>query len=182
MVTIHSLKPNLTREEATKKFSPGGFVGMTRALRMGPLRSVADIYVPFSLYRVEIENGPRRQVRLFGLEAVCGALDLYAFDCLPGPSEMVRVETSNRPEPALREMRARAILLDKVRRLTFSTGFFRLARLSIHAELVPLDLHVPYWLGFFGAGERARIAVIDAVRRCFEGAKAREFFQNWLAS
>ena len=182
MLTIHSLKPSVTPEEARKKFSPGGLPGLARGLFIGPLRSMAEVYVPFRLYQVEIQNGAHRQVQLFGLEAVCGALDLYSFDGLPGPSELVEVKTANRPEPKLAESRAQEILLDKVRRVTFRTGFFRLSHLSIRATPIPSDLHMPYWLGFFGEGERARIAVIDAVRRCFEGGKAREFFRSWLES
>ncbi len=182
MVTIHSLKPSVTREEAAKKFSPGGLPGLARGLLVGPLRSIAEVYVPFRLYHVEIQNASHRQVRLFGLDAVCGALDLYSFDGLPGPSELVEVETANRPEPTLAESRAQEILLDKVRRLTFGTGFFRLSHFSIRAAPIAFDLHIPYWLGFFGGGERAHIAVIDAVRRCFEGGKAREFFRSWLAN
>jgi len=53
---------------------------------------------------------------------------------------------------------------------------------GIEAEPVGLELHVPYWIGFFGHGERAHVVVLDAVRRRLEGAKARALFEEWLGS
>jgi len=45
---------------------------------------------------------------------------------------------------------------------------------------LPVDIHVPYWLGFFGGRENASLEVMDAVRRQIEGAKARALFEDWL--
>src|SRR5205823_1644648 len=74
------------------------------------------------------------------------------------------------------------ILLGKVRRLIFSTGFFRVRDLRLSAELIPGEIYVPYWVGFCGRGMLARFSVLDAVRRKPEGAKVRHMLQNWLTS
>src|SRR5207253_6068746 len=60
------------------------------------------------------------------------------------------------------------------RSMIFQKGFFRIRDLRICAEPVPLDLHVPYWIGFYDAGKSVRLRVLDAVRRRFEGAKRSE--------
>jgi hypothetical protein len=181
MATIRSLKPKVTREEAIEQFSPGGLRGLLGYLGKGPLRSVATVYVPFCLYRVEVVNGPRRQSLLLAVDAVCGWLDPYRFDKLPEESEQIEIETRNRPEAVLDARRAGEVLTEKVRRLVYSSGFFRISDLSICPEYVPLDLYIPYWVGFFGREEHVRLNVIDAVRGRQEGAKAREFFYLWLS-
>jgi hypothetical protein len=50
------------------------------------------------------------------------------------------------------------------------------------AEPVAGEIYVPYWVGFRGRGVRARLAVIDAVRRKPEGAKVRQLLRAWLTS
>ncbi len=54
--------------------------------------------------------------------------------------------------------------------------------LQINAEPVAGEIYIPYWVGFRGRGIRARLAVIDAVRRKPEGAKVRQLLQAWLTS
>ncbi len=83
MARIRSLRPNVTREEATEHFSSGLF-DFLRETTFGPLHSVADFYIPFRLFQVEILNGGKRDQRIFGLDAVNGSLDLYHFEQLPG--------------------------------------------------------------------------------------------------
>ncbi|MBI1738400.1 MAG: hypothetical protein HYR58_04055 [Acidobacteria bacterium] len=176
MQTIRTLRPNVTRAEAVAGFQRG-WGGFLRRARWGALRSISEVYVPFRLYRVEIVNDTIPRISWFALDAVNGSLDLYQFEHKPGETELMRVETRNRPQA-----RALRLLQDRIRRLIFQTGFFRVRNLQIRAELIPLDLHVPYWIGFYGRGETPRLRVMDAVRRCFEGAKARAFFESWLAS
>ena len=55
MTRIQSLRPNVTREEALQQFS-GGVSGRFRELLSGPLRSLADFYIPFRIFEVEISN------------------------------------------------------------------------------------------------------------------------------
>jgi hypothetical protein len=181
MSAIRALKPNVTGEEAIHRFRPSGVWSYLGSLSRGPLRLLADVYVPFRLFRVEIRNGPSRQSLLLGLDAVRGELDPYRFDVLPTEAELIEIETRNRPEAMLDPVRSRELIIEKAQRLAFSSGFFRIRNLQICAQLIPFDLHVPYWLGFYGAGARAHVSVLDAVRRRFEGAKARQFFCDWLA-
>src|SRR5450755_2344867 len=181
MARIRSLKANVTREEATEQFS-SGMLDFLRETTFGPLRSVADFYIPFQLFQVEILNGGKRDLRIFGVDAVNGSLDLYHFEQLPGEREVTYLETRNCSETLLDEAEANKIVTAKVQRLLFSTGFFRVRNLQINAEPVPGEIYVPYWVGFRGRGIRARLAVIDAVRRKVEGAKVRHLLQAWLTS
>ncbi len=182
MVAIHTLKPAVSQAEAIEALRPRGIAGLLGRLRMGPLSSVADVYVPFRLYDIRISNGGERQTRWLALDAVSGTLDPYEFERIPDSSELIPVKTRNRLEPVLDEERARELLADKLRRSIFQTGFFRVRDLQIRLEPVPLDLHMPYWIGFYSAGEFVRLRVLDAVRGRFEGGKARAFFEAWLAN
>ena len=181
MARIRSLRPNVTREEAMEQFSSGMF-DFLRETAFGPLRSVAEFYIPFQLFQIEIRNAGKRDLRIFGLDAVNGSLDLYHFEQLPDGPDLVYLETRNCTEPLLDEAEAEMIVIAKVQRLLFSTGFFRVRNLQITAEPVAGEIYVPYWVGFRGRGIRARLAVIDAVRRKPEGAKVRQLIQTWLTS
>jgi hypothetical protein len=181
MARIRSLRPNVTREEATEQFS-SGLGDILRTTAFGPLKSVADFYIPFRLFQVEIFNRGKRDQRVFGLDAVNGSLDLYHFEQLPDEREVIYLETRNCSEPLLDEAEAKKIVAAKVQRLLFSTGFFRVRNLRISAEPVAGEIYIPYWVGFRGRGARARFAVMDAVRRKMEGAKVRHLLQAWLTS
>jgi len=181
MARIRSLRPNATREEATEQFS-SGLGDILRTTAFGPLKSVADFYIPFRLFQVEIFNRGKRDHRVFGLDAVNGSLDLYHFEQLPDQGEVIYLETRNCSEPLLDEAEAKKIVAAKVQRLLFSTGFFRVRNLRISAEPVAGEIYIPYWVGFRGRGARARFAVMDAVRRKMEGAKVRHLLQAWLTS
>ena len=133
MARIRSLRPNVSREEATDYFS-SGLADILRTTVSGPLKSV------------------------------------------------VYIETPNHSEPLLDEAEATKIVIAKVHRLLFSTGFFRVRNLRISAKPVAGEIYVPYWVGFRGRGVRARFVVMDAVRRKMEGAKVRHLLQAWLTS
>lgn len=180
MTSIRSLRPNVTREEAVRRFSPTLPFGLLRQITFGPLRAMADVYLPFRVHKVEIVNGAARQTRFFGVDAVSGALDLYGFETAPCEADLLNVETRNRPEPHFEEAHGREILTNKVRRLLFSEGFFRLKDISIHAESALLEFHVPYWVGFFGREHDLHLSVLDAVRRRLEGPKISALLQRWL--
>jgi len=177
---IHCLRINVTRDRAIAIFRPPGPIGLLRTWRSGPLRSIADAYVPFLLHRVTIENAARREEKFLALDAVGGVLDLYAFPFPPQTGELTEVDTRNYLEPVLDAQQANAILCEKVRRMVFGAGFFRIRNLQIQAELLPLRLHIPYWIGFSGRGENAGLVVLDAVRGRLGGSKARSLFTDWL--
>jgi len=182
MPRIRTLKPNVTREEATEQFSPGGLLDSARSFIFGPLRSVADVYIPFRLFQVEIVNGGKREQQFLGLEAIAGILDLYHFEQVPSASDVIVMDSRNCPPARLDHMRASELLIEKFRRVLFSRGFFRLRGLELTAMPLPGEIHIPYWVGFRGHAIRARLDVIDAVRRRFEGAKVRRLLTDWLAS
>ena len=183
--TIRSLKPNVTREEAVRVFTPRGLRGLVAAARRNLLQQVADAYVPYRLYQVRLEGmsgWAPAQTRLFALDAVQGSLDLFEFPRLPGEDELLRVETRNCLAPALAEDRAESLLTEKVLRIVFQQGFFRVRRPKLELARIPLDFHMPYWLGFYGTDGALRCRVLDAVRHRMEGAKARALFEHWLAA
>jgi len=182
MPRIRILKPNVTQEEATELFSSGSVSDSWQNLVFGPLRSVADFYIPFRIYQVEIENRGEKTSHIFGLDAVTGSLDLYTWEALPQESETSLLDTRNRLPVALSEEDAQRIATDKVRRLIFMQGFFRVSNFRITAELVPGEIYIPYWAGFRGHGIRASVSVLDAVRRKTEGSRVREMLKNWLTS
>lgn len=182
MSRIRSLKPNVSRKDAAKQFSPGGPLDLLRGLLFGPLRSVGEVYVPFRLFQVEVTNAGKNEKYFIALDAVHGNLDLYHFDQIPTASEVTVLETRNCPAAELDDTVARHLVIEKFRRVLFSRGFFRLRSLQISAVPLPGEIHVPYWIGFRGHGKRAHLEVIDAVRRRYEGAKVRKLLENWLAS
>jgi len=182
MTRIRSLKPNVTHEQAVAQFASTGFSRILRNGFFGPLQSVAEFYVPFRLFRTRVVNRDVVDERLVALDAVSGTLDLFQFDHAPDESETVHVETRNCASAELEDSRATDLLIAKLRRVLYSGGFFRVRDLSITAAPLDDELFIPYWLGFRGSGNVARVSVIDAVRRRPEGAKVRRLFEQWLAS
>src|ERR1700737_2992184 len=182
LAKIWTLKPNVTRGEAVETFRGRGLAALMSLMRNGPLRAVADVYVPYRLYRVQLAGGATMQTHWFALDAVDGSLDLYEYPRVPNQAEMICVETRNRPEAWLAESRGRELLKEKILRLVFQRGFFRAGARKIVPELEPVELHLPYWLGFYSGGGGVRCRVVDAVRRRVEGAKARSFFETWLTA
>jgi hypothetical protein len=182
VTAIRTLKPNVTQEEAIRGFRSGVFSGVYWRIRSGPLQRIADAYVPFWVYKVRYEIGRARKTRFFALDAVHGALDLFEFPRVPSDDELVTIETRNRLVPRLQQDAAEELLKTKVLRVLFQQGFFKLRALKIEIERVPLELHLPYWLAFYGSDQSAKCRVMDAVRRRIEGAKASSFFEEWLAA
>lgn len=181
MTAIRSLKPNVTREQAILQFSAKGIPKFFRNAAFGHLRSVAELYIPFRLFQAQISNRGKTEQFLVALDGVSGTLDLFQFDHLPIEAETIRVETRNHLSGNLDSSATDSQLMAKLRRIAYGRGFFRLQGLEIHATPVD-EIHIPYWLGFRGSDDRARVAVIDAVRRRFEGAKVRRMVESWLIS
>ena len=182
MVRIRSLKPNVTREQAILQFSSTGIPRMFRNVAFGRLRSVTELYLPFRLFQVTIINRGASQHQLVALDSVTGTLDPFQFDHVPTDADVISLDTRNCPRAHLEDAVIKELLIAKLRRLLYSRGFFRMRALEIHATPVPCELHIPYWLGFRGDNGHARVAVIDAVRRRFEGAKVRRLVESWLLS
>ncbi|HXY23178.1 MAG TPA: hypothetical protein VEI73_00885 [Candidatus Acidoferrum sp.] len=177
--SFRMLKPNVTQDEALRTFSAAGFSALYWRMRSGPLRRIADVYVPYFLFQVKCGNG---RPRLFAIDAVDGSLDLFEFPRVPSDQEVLLFEKHNRIPPVLSEARAAEILRDKVLRVIFQQGFFKLRDARLDITPTPCKLHLPYWLGFHERGGVVRCRAMDAVRRRVEGAKASAFFEHWLAA
>jgi hypothetical protein len=176
LTEIRCLRANVTQAEALTALERRG--GLLR----GRLRQIAAAYLPFRLYHVEVVNRGATKEALYAADAVSGVLDLYEFSAAPADAELQTVTTRNAPTARIDGPLALQLLENKVRRAIFQTGFFGVRGLQIRSRPLDCEFHVPYWLGFFGNGERATLQVMDAVRRAFEGAKGRAVFCDWLAA
>jgi len=178
---IQTLKPNVTQQEALRTFSSARPSTLYWRMRSGPLRRIADVYLPYRLYRVQYNMGRAPHTTLFAIDAVNGSLDLFTFPRVPDAKDLVSIHTRNFVAPSLQQPCAEAALRQKVLRVIFQQGFFKVRDLKLEIALEPLELHVPYWLGFYG-NTTLRCRVMDAVRRRIEGAKASVLFESWLAA
>ena len=176
---IHALKPNVTQEEAVRAFSGAGVSAFYWRMRNGPLRRIADAYVPYFLFRVKYAGAP---ARLFAIDAVDGSLDLFEFPRIPDGQDLLALDGRNRLQATLTEERASELLRDKVLRVIFQQGFFKLRDATLEITPIRRELHMPYWLGFHERDGAVRCRVMDAVRRRMEGAKACAFFEHWLVA
>jgi hypothetical protein len=134
------------------------------------------------MYKVRYEIGRARKTRFFALDAVHGALDLFEFPRVPAENELITIETRNQLVPRLQPDAAEELLRMKVLRVLFQQGFFKLRALKVEVERIPVEIHLPYWLAFYGSDGTAKCRVMDAVRRRIEGGKATSFFEEWLAA
>ena len=180
--TIRSLRPNVTREQAIQAFTATGVASVYWKLRIGTLQRIADAYIPFRIYKVHYSAGGGRHMHHFALDAVDGSLDLFEFAKPPGEAETIAVATRNHPPALLTEVLSENLLRDKVLRLIFQRGFFKVSDVQLETEQLPGEIHLPYWLGFYGTSEDLRCRVMDAVRRRIEGARASALFEHWLAA
>ncbi len=177
--------PGLHREQVAARLDDKSLFGLFRLIRhswIGPLRSIADVYVPFLLYRVRVENGGNQRAHLIAVDCVDGTLDPYRFDFIPDESKLTRVETRNALPSALEEAKTREIAAEHIRRQTYLAGFLTLRPIRLRAEPVHPEFCMLFWVGFFGKGAAVRFRVLDGVRGEIQGAKARAFFGNWLLS
>jgi len=179
---IQTLRPNVSQHEAVRAFSARGVFSLYWRMRSGPLQRIADAYVPFWLYRVQYHMAGALQERLFAMDAVDGSLDLFEFPQIPGPPELLAIETRNCLSPSLDNVRAEELLREKVWRVIFQQGFFKIREPKLEITREAAELHLPYWLGLYGGPSGVRCRVMDAVRRRMEGAKASAFFEEWLAA
>jgi hypothetical protein len=150
-------------------------------VRSGPLQRIADAYIPYWFYRVRYNMGRAAHSSLFAIDAVNGSLDLFTFPSVPAAADLVSVRTRNQVAPSMPTDTAEALLRQKVLRVIFQQGFFKVRDLNLQVAKEPLELHIPYWLGFYGHAV-ARCRVLNAVRRRIEGAKATALFESWLAA
>jgi len=182
---IRTLKPNVTREDAIRYFT-AGVANRAMELIRGPVRSLAELYIPFRLFEVKIFSAGREQNQTLALDAVRGVLDLYQFPAADAEQEFLWLETRNVlpvvADESQSEEQLKHRLIEKLRRMIYTRGFFRVRDLKIEAVPIPGEICVPYWVCFRGSSERVHLAVLDAVRRRPEGAKVRRLVEAWLRS
>jgi hypothetical protein len=179
-VTIDSLKPNVSLEEARRLMSTDGIHGMFRYLRLGRFRWITQFYIPFDIFDLKIHRSGVVESGFIAVDAVNGTLDPYAFERPPLETDCVTLDTRNTIPRLLTLAASQKNAEERVRRLLYQRGFFRIADLKIIASRRPFGIAVPYWVGFFGSEAQLRMAVIDAVRRRVEGAKVRTLLQQWF--
>jgi hypothetical protein len=180
--TIVSLVANVSRQEAVRAFSQSSLETVYWRTIRCQLQRIAPAYVPFYLYRASYDLGRTQHLRLFALDAVEGVLDLFEFPRIPQSHELTEVETRNVMAARLTQDRAETLLKEKILRVIFQQGFFRVREPKLQIEKQPLELGMPYWLGFYGTDGSLRCRVMDAVRRRMEGSKATSLFEHWLAA
>jgi len=180
IASIRALRPNVTQDEALRAFSAAGFPAVYWRMRSGPLRRIAEAYVPYSLYRVSYNLGRTAHSSLFAIDAVNGSLDLFVFPRI-SDDQLITVQTRNRLASSLERQQSETLLREKVLRAIFQQGFFKVRELNLEIISEPTELHIPYWLALYG-NRVVRCRVLDAVRRRIEGSKASHFFEQWLAA
>lgn len=146
----------------------------------GGLRGIAAIYLPYRLYHVVVHDHASAKARYFAVDGVTGTLDPYEFPAVPEPECWTEVATRNCHPIRLKESETKQLAIEKVRRLLFSRGFFRVAHPQITAELIRPEFYIPYWVGFYGNEHDVSIKVINAIRRSLEGNKVRQVVKTWL--
>ena len=178
-MTICTLEHKVNRALALRRLNAaGGYSGVRRWLN-GPLRGMAEIYIPYRLYKVAVEDRAVRQARYYAIDAASGALDAYEFVSQPEPQEH-EVEARNCYPMRLAENATRSLAVQKLRRVLFAGGFFRLANPQLTVELVNSEFYLPYWVGFYGDEQTVNLKVLSAVRETMEGSKIRHLLQAWL--
>jgi hypothetical protein len=179
---IRTLRRRISREQAIEMLS-GGVAGGVRRLARGPLRAVAELHVPFGLYRAAIRRGATRESAVLGIDLVDGALDLYRFDGPVLPDQIQHIWTRNHIPPRLPGKAAEEAIRSRVQRVAYRRGgFLAGGKITIDVEPVDAIVHVPYWAGFFGRGDAASLVVVDAVRCAVEGPKVRRLISGWLTA
>ncbi|HEY6969199.1 MAG TPA: hypothetical protein VJA94_08345 [Candidatus Angelobacter sp.] len=163
-----------------RRFTTVGGLEIARRWLTGRFHGIADIYIPYRLYKVTLDDRRIRSVRFYAIDAAVGTLDPYEFARPPQPDSWLRVETGNFHPIRLNEDQTKKFVVEKVRRVLYSRGFFRLANPAISADLIEPEFYLPYWAGFYGDERDVRIIVLNAIRQRVEGSKVRRLVKNWL--
>jgi hypothetical protein len=182
---ILSVRPNVSREDALCILGSQNVATMFWRLRKGGLQKVAEAYVPYRFFRVQMTGRSTSLTHVYAIDSVYGSLDPYEFESIPDPQSLMHVETRNCMATSLSEEQTEGLLREKVLRMIFQRGFFKIRTPDLKVESLATEIHLPYWLGFYGRGGingPLRCRIIDAVRRRVEGAKARAFFESWITA
>ncbi len=177
---ISSFQATMGRELALRTLSHPGPLGLLRRWRSGKLVAIADIYIPYRLYKITVDDRRAKLTKYYAVDAAAGLLDLYEFTSPPPDGKFVEVETRNFHPVRLGESETKLLVLKKARRSLFARGFFHMVDPVICAEFVRPEFYMPYWAGFYGDGQNVRVTALDAVRHTVEGSKVSEVVKLWL--
>jgi hypothetical protein len=167
-------------DAALRKLSTAEGLGAVRRWFTGSLRGIAEIYIPYRLYKVMLNDRRLQNIRYYAVDAAAGTLDPYEFATAPEENAWEEVETRNFHPVSLSESETKKVASEKIRRLLYSRGFFRLASPGITAQLIKPEFYIPYWAGFYGHEQNVSITVLNAVRQTVEGSKMRRVVRAWL--
>ncbi len=173
---INSLKPNVTRRQATALFG-----GSWRELRYGRLQMTLDFYVPYHFYRVTWDNGRNTTETFVAVDVVTGRLDPYLFERFPEEAPQISVETQAFVPARIGEQEASDHLREVMMRSVFMRGFFKLSSVNVNHRLIATS-HIPHWVGVYERRGQAHLEIVDALRGRFQGAKMREIVTEWFQS
>jgi hypothetical protein len=178
---VRALRPRVDRDGAVGAFT-GGLGGAFRRATYGPVRSVAEVYVPFLPFEVVIRR-PRGVERVvLGVDAVSATLDLYRFDAASSGDDLTHVRTRNHLKPVVSVSTAHDAIVARMQRLIYQrAGFLAAGRCHVEAAAAGDVISIPYWVGFLGRRQTASLVVMDGVRGQIEGAKVRRLIEGWLA-
>lgn len=177
MPLIQSLRATLTQDAARRMLAPGGIKGQLLRWSHGEMRALAEVYIPYRLYKVAVDDRGALAARCYAIDAASGLLDPYEFS---GTLDLDEISSRNVVVAAMDEATTRERAIEKMRRHLYTSGFFRLRSPLITAELVGNEFYVPYWASFFGDDHCLNVTVVDAVRHSVEGAKVRRVIETWL--
>ncbi len=178
---VRALRSRIDRDAAIAAFT-GGLGGAFRRATCGPVRSVAEVYVPFLPFEVVIRRPRGVERAVLGVDAVSATLDLYRFDAAPSGDDLTDVATRNHLEPVVSPSSAHDAIVVRMQRIIYQrAGFLAAGRVHVEAAAVGDVIAIPYWVGFLGRRETASLVVMDGVRGQIEGAKVRRLIEGWLA-
>lgn len=180
-MNISSLRSSTSREQALRQLMPADQRGLFRTWLNGKLLGLADVYIPYRLYKITIEDRRLQCLRYYAVDAVTGTLDPYEFAAPPPNAMFAEVTTRNCHPVQLDEAETRQLAVQRVRRSVFSRGLFRVSYPVFVAELLRSDFYIPYWLGFYGE-RNLKVVVLNAVRQTYEGSKVRRLIETWLTA
>src|SRR3954470_4349965 len=112
---IRSLQSVVDRELAWRSLSPQGMLGIVRRWRNGKLLALGDIYIPYRLYQINVDDHRVRSTRFLAVDAISGVLDPYEFAESPLHGRCMELDTANYLPAQLAEAHTRALVLEKVR-------------------------------------------------------------------
>ena len=81
------------------------------------------------------------------------------------------VDTVMFAEERVNEEDAFKMVRERMMRMVFMKGFFKLSRVNVEIKLAA-SLHLPYWVGVYDRQGRAHLEIINALQGRFRGSQA----------